>query len=178
MRTAILGGLLAGVPSGAFVGAFYSDNVTESVIAGILFCITATAGVAAYIAWRERRWERWVAKTCSELETEGIVPRGPARMPNRSAARVAAFLGGSVLLAERGGLLVLTKQRLVFVPHRHNFLGVRGELSVTDIVGVRSRRGLLSNAIVLVTRDKQCVEIEVRDRATWLAKLPGAKVPS
>jgi hypothetical protein len=74
-----------------------------------------------------------------------------------------------------GGWLVLTKQRLVFEPHKLNVGGKTLDIAADDIAGARPGDGVLPNKIAVVTRSGQTLSFVVRDRAAWLAKLPGVK---
>ena len=111
------------------------------------------AFMTVLIVWRDKRG----AKVRAPYEAEGIVHDGPANH------------------ASNGGWLVLTKQRLVFEPHKLNFSSKRTELGVDDIAGARPGDGVLPNKIVVVTRSNQSLQFVVNGRSAWLAKLPGVK---
>src|SRR3569833_1188333 len=54
-------------------------------------------------------------------------------------------------------------------------IGGRFEVATDDIAGARRGDGVLPNKIAIATRDGRTVQFVVRDRAAWLAALPGVK---
>ena len=171
--------LLAGIAFGFPLGFGYSleASAASSIGVGVLGGVLVALAFGAYLAWSNRRWDTWVAKTLAPYEADGIVHHGRASPGDSMAAfgGLAAF-GLSGALFDRGGLLVLTKRRLLFVPHRHNLLGKQFELPVENIAGARAGYGIMPNTIVLATSSKQSLQLKVRNRDKWLAKLPGVKV--
>lgn len=170
MKRPIIVGLLFGVPSGAFVGVSYSDDTATNVVAGIVFGIVATLAIGAYVVRSDRKWKQRLARVLEEFEPEGIVHHSDAALGSR--------LRGSLLgpvLRDTGGWLVLTKRRLVFIPHQHNFRGKRTELAINEIASAWQGGGISPNTITVVTPTKHSVPITVRGPDEWLAKLPGAK---
>ena len=178
MKRRIVPALAAGIPFGFLLGVAYSldASVSTSIVAGILGGVAAAIAVAAYVAWREKRCDAWAAKVSAPYDAEGIVHRGYAVLGSNALAfgAIAAGLGGALL--DRGGLLVLTTQRLVFIPHKHNLFGKQAELPVSNIAGVQHGYALFwRNTITIATTTKQSVQLGVRGRREWIAKLPGVK---
>jgi hypothetical protein len=154
MKTFIRNALMTGVPFGLLMGLAYAERGTGALAMGIANGVAFGCAMAGFMAWQRKR----AAKLRAAYDAEGLVHDGPA---NFGAA---------------GGWLFLTKQRLVFEPHKLNLgLGKRTELAVADIAGVRAGDGALANKIAIVTTRNQTVQFVVRDRDEWLAKLPGVK---
>ena len=149
MKTFVRNALAAGVPFGFFMGLFYSDRGTGALAMGIANGVLFGCAMAWFMARQQKR----SATLRAAFSTEGVVHDGAA---NFGAA---------------GGWLFLTKQRLVFEPHKMNLgLGKRKELALTDIAGVRAGDGVLANKLAVETRDNQTVQFVVRNRDEWLAK--------
>ena len=150
----LLDALKTGVPFGLCMGLFYSSRGSGAIAMGVAMGIAFGCAMAGFMAWQRKR----SAVLRAQYEAEGLVHDGPA---NYGAA---------------GGWLVLTKQRLVFEPHKLNLgMGKRAEIAVADIGGARPGDGALPNKIAVVTRSNQTLQFVVRNRAEWLAKLPGVK---
>jgi hypothetical protein len=152
MKRFLLNALMTGVPFGLCMGMFYSGRgaLAMGVVNGVAFGLA----MGGFMAWQHKR----SATLLAQYEAEGLVHHGPA---NYGAA---------------GGWLVLTKQRLIFEPHKLNLgLGKRLEIPATEIGGARAGDGAIPNKIAVVTHANQTVQFVVRNRAEWLAKLPGVK---
>lgn len=171
MKRPIIAGVLLGAPSGAFVGAFYSDDTTTNIVAGLVFGVVAALAVGAYVVRSDRRWKQRGKRVLAELEPEGIVHHSEAAVGSLVRAGLGVVI--SPMLGDAGGWLVLTSRRLVFIPHQHNLLGGRFEIPVAEIAG--AKRGLYPNAIDVYLRSNESTRITVRRRDEWLAKLPGIK---
>jgi hypothetical protein len=146
---------ITGVPFGIAMGLANSGRnggLVTAVVGGILF----GGAMAGFMAYQEKR----SAKLLAQYEPEGIVHHGPAN-----------HMAGLAV----GGWLVLTRQRLVFEPHKANLGGKRLDIAADDIAGSRPGDGIVPNKIAVATRGGQTLQFVVRDRATWLAKLPGVK---
>lgn len=157
MKRFFLNALKTGVPFGLCMGLFYSSRGSGAIAMGIANGVLFGCAMAGILAWQQKR----SAKLRAHYEAEGLVHDGPA---NYGAA---------------GGWLVLTKQRLVFEPHKLNLgLGKRAEIAVADIGGARRGDGVLPNKIAVVTHANQTFQFVVRNRDEWLAKLPGVKPPA
>ncbi len=171
MRRAVIAALLVGVPFGVIAAAG-----NDSIAMGIAVGVGLGAAMGAYVGWSNRRWTRWVASVAAEFEPEGILHQGDAAfgVGSQLSLSLLRILSRSSVRGSRGGRLVLTKQRLVFVPHKHSILGKRAEIALADIVNARPT-GDLFPMIALVTASKQVVQITVRKPGEWLAKLRDAK---
>jgi hypothetical protein len=147
--------ILTAVPFALAMGLMFSTSagLTRGLITGAACGLAFGLAMAGFAEFQARRFKPFV----SSFESEGIVLDGPATL--RGA----------------GGWLVLTKQRLVFQPHKVNIGGERTEIAAEDIGGARRGDGIVPNTIAVVTRSNQTLQFVVRGRDTWLAKLPGIK---
>lgn len=147
--------LMTSIPFGLAMGLFYSTSagLGRGLISGAAAGFAFGLAMAGFSQFQARRFKPFVRS----LGSEGIVLDGPAN------------------LGSAGGWLVLTKQRLVFQPHKLNVGGQRMEIATDDIAGARRGDGLAPNKIAVVTRGNQTVQFVVRNRDAWLAKLPGVK---
>ena len=155
-----LDALKTGVPFGAAMGLFFAGQhgASRGLIAGVAAGVAFGCAMAAVMKWQHARATTVIAP----YEAEGIVHHGPANHMARTAI---------------GGWLVVTKQRLVFEPHKLNIGGKRIELATDDIAGARRGDGVLRNKIAIATRGGQTLQFVVRDRDAWFAVLPGVKAP-
>jgi hypothetical protein len=177
MKKLLVPALLAAVPFGFLMGAAYSleSPVSTSILVGILGGVACAVAVAGFVAWRDQRFTQWVAKAIAPYEAEGIEHQGYAAFGSNATAVGLAALGLIGAFGERAGWLVLTKQRLVFLPHKHSLLGKPIELATADIAAARPGHSLRPNTILVGTRSKQSLQLRVRGRNEWLAKLPSIK---
>jgi hypothetical protein len=153
MKRFFVTALMTGVPFGLCMGLFYSGR-GGALAMGIANGVAFGLAMGGFMAWQHKR----SAKLLAHYESEGLVHHGPA---NYGAA---------------GGWLVLTKQRLLFEPHKLNLgLGKRVEVPAAEIGGARPGDGAIPNKIAVVTRGNQTLQFVVRSRAEWLEKLPGVK---
>lgn len=157
----LVNALKLGVPFGALMGLVNASGGSRgsAIVAGVFAGVLFGCAMAGFLAWQTKR----SAKLLATFEAEGIVHHGPA---NHMAALAV------------GGWLVLTKQRLVFEPHKVNIGGKRIEIAHDDIGGARPGDGVVPNKIAVVTRNGQTLQFVVRNRDEWLAKLPGVKPPA
>lgn len=156
MKKFLLDAAKTGVPFGVAMGLVAAASGDNAVVLGAAQGIAFGCLMAGFMALYEKR----AAKVVAELAPEGIVHHGPAT--HMATGRI-------------GGWLVLTEQRLVFVPHKLNVGGKRQELAVADVAGARPGDALLPNQIEVVTRAGQRLRFVVKKRRDWLAKLPGVK---
>ncbi|HEY5946281.1 MAG TPA: hypothetical protein VIV40_12350 [Kofleriaceae bacterium] len=174
MKRALRTGMFFGVPFGLVLGLAYSpDHSTgASILVGLIAAVGTVIGVAGYAAWRAHAFTRWAAEIYEPYEDEGIVHHGYAVLgSNLLAIAAIAIVGGRGARLDQGGVLVLTKQRLFFVPHKTNRFGKERGVALSDIVGVRPAPYFGASTITLLTRAQQSVDIKVQERAKWLAKL-------
>lgn len=179
MKRYVFLALLAAVPCGLMgYVAYAEDQPGIAVLVGLACGVGAGAFMAGFAWWRDQSWERWAAKTATAFSAECVVHASYASTVDAGAV-VFTFLfmatGMGARAVERGGALVLTQQRLVFIPHRQNRYGKRMEVAVSDIAGARAVFGLAPNTIDVFTRANNSAQFRVRNRDTWLAKLPGVK---
>lgn len=150
--------LKTGVPFGIVMGLYFATqgSAGAALISGAVAAVPFGCVMAGFLEWQHKRSATLIAR----YESEGVFHHGPA---NHMASTAI------------GGWLVLTKEHLVFEPHKLNIGGKRLELATGDIAGARPGDGVLPNKIAIVTRSGQTLQFVVRDRAAWLAKLPGVK---
>ncbi|HEY6033155.1 MAG TPA: hypothetical protein VIV58_02820 [Kofleriaceae bacterium] len=153
-----LDALKTGVPFGAAMGLFFAaqHGASRGLITGAAAGVAFGCAMAAVMKWQHAR----AATVIAPYEAEGILHHGPAN-----------HMAGTAI----GGWLVMTKQRLVFEPHKLNHGGKRLELATADIAGARRGDGVLPNKIAVATRDGHTHQFVVRDRDKWFAVLPGVK---
>ncbi|HTL32037.1 MAG TPA: hypothetical protein VL326_02865 [Kofleriaceae bacterium] len=139
---------LAGIPFGLAMGVVnglrqgWKSGLGSGIAAGILFGFL----LAFFLKRQAQRFEQLRPK----YEPEGIVLDAPAN------------LGGV------GGWLFLTKQRLVFEPHKLNLGGKRTDVKLGDIQEVRPGAGKLVRRFeVVVPGATHSFLVENRDQ--WLA---------
>lgn len=150
LRTAVL----TGIPFGAMMGLFWAHRgAAAAVVGGSVMGLAFGCAMAGFVALQYKR----SAKLREPYEAEGIEHDGPATYRSSTAV---------------GGWLILTKQRLVFVPHKLNVGDAKLEIPRDEIVAARPVSALLPNAIEIGTRSQQIHRFVVGQRATWLAKLP------
>jgi hypothetical protein len=147
--------LMTAVPFAIAMGLVFSTSagLPRGLITGAAAGFAFGLAMAGFAEFQARRFKPFV----SSFEAEGIVLDGPAN------------------LGSAGGWLVLTKQRLVFQPHKLNVGAQRTEIATDEIAGARRGDGVAPNKIAVVTRGNQTVQFVVRNRNAWLAKLPGIK---
>ena len=153
-----LDALKTGAPFGAAMGLFFAaqHGASRGLVSGLVAGVVFGCAMAGIMKWQHAR----AATLIAPYEAEGILHHGPA-----------SHVAGTAI----GGWLVVTKQCLVFEPHKLNIGGKRFELATDDIAGARRGDGVLPNKIAITTRDGRTVQFVVRDRAAWLAALPGVK---
>ena len=76
------------------------------------------------------------------------------------------------------GVLILTGQRLLFVPHTPNAFTTRLEVPLSEVVGVGPGYGFSGKSIRIATRAQITLHFKVDDRDKWMAALPGARMPA
>jgi hypothetical protein len=170
-----------GVPFGVLMAYLYSldNSASESILVGLACAGGITFGFAGYSVWKQRSFNAWADKQCVPFAAEGIVHRGYATLGGREmavlgAVAVAGMVGAA--LATNSGMLVLTKQQLAFVPFRTNLFGKQSRVALTDIIGVRPAPYFGASTITVHTSARQAVDIKVRTRDEWLAKLAATGV--
>src|SRR3569623_993696 len=141
-----LDALKTGAPFGAAMGVFFAAQHGAS--RGLVSGILAGAVFGCARAGIMKWQHARAATVIAPYEAEGILHHGPAN-----------HVAGTAI----GGWLVVMLQRLRF------------ELATDDIAGARRGDGVLPNKIAIATRDGRTVQFVVRDRAAWLAALPGVK---
>ena len=157
MKNFLRNALITGLPFGLVMGLMFSERGGSALAMGIANGVLFGCAMAGFMALQQKR----SLKLLAGYEAEGLVHHGPANF------------------GRAGGWLVLTKQRLVFAPHKMNLgLGKPIEIAASDIAGARPGDGVLANKIAVVTHNKQTLQFVVRERAAWLTKLPGVKAPS
>ena len=140
--------LLAGVPFGLMLGLVngvrqgWQSGVGSGVLCGALFGFL----IAFFLRRQAQRFE----KLRPQYEPEGIVLDAPAN------------LGGA------GGWLILTKQRLVFEPHKLNVGAKRISVRLADITDVRPAQGKLVRRFEVVEK-ASTHSFLVENREQWLA---------
>lgn len=139
---------LAGIPFGLAMGVVngirqgWQSGLGSGIAAGILFGFL----LAFFLKRQSQRFEQ----LRPTYEPEGIVLEAPAN------------------LAGAGGWLFLTKQRLVFEPHKLNLGGKRLEVTLGDITDVRPGAGKLVRRFeVLAAGSTHSFLVENREQ--WLA---------
>ena len=147
--------IMTAVPFTIAMGLVFSTSagLARGLITGAVAGIGFGLAMAGFAAFQSRRFQTFV----SSFEAEGIVLDGPAN------------------LGSAGGWLVLTTKRLVFQPHNLNVSRQRTEIATDEIAGARCGDGVVPNKIAIVTRANRTVQLVVRNRDAWLAKLPGIK---
>jgi hypothetical protein len=139
---------LAGIPFGLALGIVngvrhgWKSGVGSGVACGIVF--------GFLLAFFMKRQAQRFDKLRPTYEPEGIVLDAPAN------------LGGA------GGWLILTKQRLVFEPHKLNLGGKRVEVKLGDITEIRPAAGKLVRRFEVVSRGATHTFL-VENRDQWLA---------
>ena len=181
MRKALVPSLFVGTLFGVLMGLGYSLEApaATSILVGLAGGISAALGFAAYSAWRQRRFNVWAARICAPYEREGIVLHSYAvegESGNALALVGVLLLGGFAASFDAGGLLVLTGQRLLFVPHGSNRRGTRIDLPVTEIAGAGPGYGFSGRSIRIGMRNRSTLYFKIDDHAKWMAALPGARV--
>lgn len=140
--------LLAGVPFGLMLGLVngvrngWQSGVGSGLICGALFGFL----IAFFLRRQAQRFEQ----LRPQYEPEGIVLDAPAN------------LGGA------GGWLILTKQRLVFEPHKLNIGAKRVSVKLGDITEVRPAQGKLVRRFEVVEKGATHSFL-VENREQWLA---------
>ena len=140
--------LLAGVPFGLMLGLVngvrhgWQAGLGSGVVCGFLFGFL----IAMFLRRQARRFEQ----LRPQYEPEGIVLDAPAN------------LGGA------GGWLVLTKQRIVFEPHKLQMGAKRVSVPLGDITEVRPASGKLVRRFEVVTKGATHSFL-VENREQWLA---------
>jgi hypothetical protein len=147
--------LQTGVPFGLVMGVFYSGRGGGAIAMGIVNGVAFGLAMAGFLAWQAKR----ASRVKQPYEAEGIVHDGPANHASTTSV---------------GGWLILTKQRLIFEPHKVNVGGKRIEISRQDIVAAMPGQGLLPNKLEIVTSNHEKHSFVVAQRAVWLAQLPRA----
>lgn len=140
--------LLAGVPFGLMLGLVngvrqgWQSGVGSGVVCGAVFGLL----IGLFLQRQARRFE----KLRPQYEPEGIVLDAPAN------------LGGA------GGWLILTKQRLVFEPHKFNMGAKTLSVKLGDITEVRPAHGKLVRRFEVVAQGA-AHSFLVENREQWLA---------
>lgn len=181
-KNALITALLFAIPFGFLMGALYSAEspLSSSILVGIVSGVACAAGIAGYQLWRGKRWAAWATRICAPYAAEGIVHHCYAVAGELGNAAALAGLFVSAGLAWRldaGGLLVLTGQRLLFVPHQGNRFGKRIDIPLGEILGAGPGYGFSRRSIRIGTRSKVVLHFKLHDnRERWLAALPGKKI--
>lgn len=182
MTRALVKPALLGVPFGALMGYLFSldNSIGASIVVGLVVAGGITFSFAGYSIWKQRRFKVHVARLSAPYEAEGIV-RSCYAVSGESGntLAVAGALVGGALVASRldaGGVLILTGQRLLFVPTRANPFTTRLDIPLVDILGVAPGYGFSGKTIQIATRANVRVHFKVDDRAGWIAALPGKKL--
>ena len=183
MKRALVKSALLGVPFGALMGYLFSlDNpVAQSVLIGFVIGGGITFGFAGYSVWKQRRFNAWAARLWAPYEAEGSVQHcyAVAGETGNAIALAAIFvIGGRAARFDAGGVLILTGQRLLFVPHTPNRFTTRLDVPLADILGVGPGYGLSGKTIILKTRAGVTLHFKVDAPAKWIAALPGVKLPA
>ena len=147
-----------GVPFGLMMGLYHSsqhgsrEGMWMGAVAGVLFGIL--------IAFFQTRVAKRFDQVRVDYQSEGLLHDS------------AANLGRG--FAKTGGWLFLTKQRLVFEPHKVNVNTRRVEITLGDIVESRAPKGLFASRLELVTKQGDTFRFIVQERDLWLAMLSQA----
>jgi hypothetical protein len=172
---------LLGVPFGALMAYFDSldNSVGHAIVVGLVIAGGITFGFAAYSVWKQRRFDAWAAKLAAPYKAEGIVQHCYAVAGETgNALQIVGVLAVGAIAArfDAGGVLILTGQRLLFVPHSPNTFTTRLDVPLTDILGVGPGYGFSGRSIRIATRANVTLHFKVDDYAKWSAALPGAKL--
>lgn len=156
--------------------------VLESLLLGVALGAATVLGVAGYALWRAKRFDAWAAKVHAPYVSESIVRHGYAvagETGNALALAGLVLVGGATAAAlDAGGVLVLTAQRLLFVPHGGRSFRAPLDVPLSEIVGVGPGYGFSGNTIRVETRAQVALHFKLDDREAWMAALPGARLPA
>lgn len=162
MKTFATTALTTGVPFGLFMGGFFAvqngmtEGMASGLACGVLFGLT--------MAWFATRQAKKFIAMRPQFAAEGLVHDG--------AASVSSGIGKS------GGWLFLTKQRLIFEPHKVNVGAKRIELALTEIAAARAPKGVFASRLEVTAKTGDAYRFIVRERDLWLAMLASAARPS
>lgn len=137
VSTAIRAGVPFGIGMGLFNGLQRHDLVAGAM-SGLAMGVAFGLAMAAFLQWQSKKF---IAMR-SEFSDEGLLHDGPAT------------------LRATGGWLFLTKQRLVFVPHKINTSTVRIELPIAGITAVSGNK---RNLELATAKGSHVFKVDPRD---------------